>query len=101
MQVTAERRKWRRFGGVNPATEKDTGITARAMEDIAFERVRPNKQTQEEKKAATIQQALQTANNQTIVGRCAFTTVQGTAPGCVGAIPLCCCIPGLAVKADY
>ena len=40
------------------------------MEDIAFERVRPNKQTQEEKKAANIKQALQTSNNQTIVGRC-------------------------------
>ena len=70
LQVTAERRKWRRFGGVNQATEKDTGITARALEDIAFERVRPNKQTQEEKKAANIKQALQTSNNQTIVGRC-------------------------------
>ena len=91
MQVTTERRKWRRFGGVNPATEKDTGITARAMEDIAFERVRPNKQTQEEK-AATIKQALQTANNQTIVGRCALTAVQGTAPGSVGATPLCCSV---------
>ena len=70
-QVTADRRKWRRFGGVVQATEKDTGITARAMEEIAFERVRPNKQTQEEKKNADIKAALQTANNQTIVGRCA------------------------------
>ena len=69
MQVTGERRKWRRFGGANLSADKESGITARSLEEIPFERVRPNKQTQEEKKAATIQQALQTSNNQAIVGR--------------------------------
>ena len=92
-QVTADRQKWRRFGGANLSADKDSGITARSLDEIPFERVRPNKQTQEEKKAATIQQALQTSNNQAIVGRwtpkgCRVQGVKGTrAPAAWAAQP--------------
>lgn len=65
-----ERKKWRRFGGALKEQEGES-VTARALEDVPFERVAQQKQTQEEKKAANIQQALQGSDKQAIVGRSA------------------------------
>lgn len=66
-EVEKERKKWRRFGGALKEQEGES-VTARALEDVPFERVAQQKQTQEEKKAANIQQALQGSDKQAIVG---------------------------------
>ena len=50
--------------------QEGESVTARALEDVPFEKVRQQKQTQEEKKIeANIQQALQGSDKQAIVVR--------------------------------
>lgn len=46
----------------------------RHVEDIPFERIRPAKATAQEKKFTDMQAALQSADKQTIVGRCVALT---------------------------
>lgn len=77
VQVANERKNWKRFGEALKAVEGES-VTARALEDVPFERVRQQKQTQEEKKAANIQQALQGSDKQAIVGRYAMSAVQNS-----------------------
>eukprot|EP00879_Flechtneria_rotunda_P022689 GHRR01023962.1.p1 GENE.GHRR01023962.1~~GHRR01023962.1.p1 ORF type:complete len:228 (+),score=93.62 GHRR01023962.1:265-948(+) len=67
MQVTAERRQWKRFGQAAKETAEDS-VTVRHVEDIPFERIRPAKATAQEKKFTDMQAALQSADKQTIVG---------------------------------
>ena len=64
-----ERKQWKRFGNALQEQEGES-VTARALEDIPFERVRQQKQTQQEKKEANLQQALQGTDKQAIVGKC-------------------------------
>lgn len=69
MQVSENRQKnWHKFG--DAATERSTdAITAQATEDIPFERIRPAKQTQEEKaKQPDFQSAMAGSDKSVIVG---------------------------------
>ena len=70
MQVTEERRNWARFGLAKSETPQDS-VTAQAIEEIPFERVRQTKATSQEKKV-DLQNILNTTNDkQMISGRCA------------------------------
>ncbi len=65
-----ERRQWKRFG--EAVTESaDDNYTVQAVEEIPFERIQKQKQTQAEKKeAADLKSALAGTDKQAIVGRC-------------------------------
>eukprot|EP00199_Chlamydomonas_sp_CCMP681_P002787 CAMPEP_0119106964 /NCGR_PEP_ID=MMETSP1180-20130426/7835_1 /TAXON_ID=3052 ORGANISM="Chlamydomonas cf sp, Strain CCMP681" /NCGR_SAMPLE_ID=MMETSP1180 /ASSEMBLY_ACC=CAM_ASM_000741 /LENGTH=309 /DNA_ID=CAMNT_0007092379 /DNA_START=21 /DNA_END=950 /DNA_ORIENTATION=- len=65
-----ERRKWARFGAAKTEQATDS-TTAQMNEDIAFDRVRQQKQTQQEKKqtqAIDFQQAMQANDKQAVSG---------------------------------
>lgn len=69
-QVEKERRRWRRFGNALNEQEGES-VTARALEEIPFDRVRQQKQTQEEKKQS-LEQALQghgRADKNAVIGK--------------------------------
>jgi hypothetical protein len=54
LQITAERRQWKRFGAAARETAEDS-VTVRHVEDIPFERIRPAKATAQEKKVTDMQ----------------------------------------------
>lgn len=51
MQAVEERKKWTRFGDAVRQQEGDSAITGQSNEDVPFEKIRQQKQTQEERKA--------------------------------------------------
>lgn len=69
IQVVKERRQWKRFGEAVKESADDN-YTVQAVEEIPFERIQQQKQTQAEKKvAADLKQALAGTDKQAIVGR--------------------------------
>jgi hypothetical protein len=54
LQITAERRQWKRFGAAARETESDS-VTVRTVEEIPFDRIRPAKATAQEKKFTDMQ----------------------------------------------
>lgn len=68
MQVSQERRLWKRFGAAAKETTADS-VTAQHTEEIPFERIRPAKATAQEKKITDVSAALQSADKNAIVGR--------------------------------
>ena len=54
MQISSERRQWKRFGAAARETADDS-VTVRHVEDIPFERIRPAKATAQEKKFTDMQ----------------------------------------------
>jgi Eukaryotic translation initiation factor 3 subunit G len=74
-QTVQERRKWQRFGDATKEVQGEM-ITVRAVEDIPFDRVRLQKQTQEEKKSALdLQTALATGDKAATVTKCVHVPV--------------------------
>lgn len=66
--VVKERRQWKRFGEAVKESADDN-YTVQAVEEIPFERIQQQKQTQAEKKvAADLKQALAGTDKQAIVG---------------------------------
>lgn len=51
MQAVEDRKRWSRFGDAVRQQEGDSAITGQSNEEIPFEKIRQQKQTQEEKKA--------------------------------------------------
>lgn len=68
MQISQERRQWKRFGAAAKETAADS-VTAQHTEDIPFERIRPAKATAQEKKISDVSAALQGSDKNAIVGR--------------------------------
>lgn len=54
LQVTAERRQWKRFGAAARETDGEN-VTVRTVEEIPFDRIRPAKATAQEKKFTDMQ----------------------------------------------
>ena len=67
--MVKERRQWKRFGEAVKESADDN-YTVQAVEEIPFERIQKQKQTQAEKKeAADLKSALAGTDKQAIVGR--------------------------------
>ena len=69
-QAVEERRKWARFGDALKAGEQQS-VTAQSTDEIPFERVRQQKQTQEERKQ-DLKNVLQGSDKGAIVSKYAF-----------------------------
>lgn len=75
VQVVKERRQWKRFGEAVKESADDN-YTVQAVEEIPFERIQKQKQTQAEKKeAADLKSALAGTDKQAIVGRCGLPAI--------------------------
>lgn len=66
-QAVEERKKWARFGDALKESERDS-VTAQSPDEISFERVRQQKQTQEERKQ-DLQKVLQSSDKGAIVSK--------------------------------
>lgn len=54
LQISKQRRQWKRFGAAARETEADS-VTVRHVEEIPFDRIRPAKATAQEKKFTDMQ----------------------------------------------
>jgi hypothetical protein len=68
-QAVEERKTWSRFGDARIESKGDS-VTAQSLEEIPFERVRQQKQTQEERKQ-DLQKVLQGSDKGAIVSKSA------------------------------
>ena len=67
MQAVEQRKKWTRFGDAVKSSEGDS-VTAQSGDEIPFERVRQQKQTQEERKQ-DLKSVLQGSDKTAIVSK--------------------------------